>query len=79
MTSSNQSSFEQRLNKLFFQGGLQRYFARDEARIYNNNLYLDSFKHCITKFDSNEPNEEEKDCIRNFMIKNYQLLKRNLQ
>ncbi len=68
----------QDLNKLLYQGGLQNYFPREEGRIYVNNLFVDSLKNCVSKFDSNMPTNDETMCIKNYMMKNYALLNGNL-
>jgi len=72
------SEKEKSIMKLFFQGGLQRYFPRDEAQIYLNNMFLDSIKFCVKDFKSAEIKNEEKDCVRNFLSKNYELLNSNI-
>ena len=70
---------ERAIFKLFFTGGLQRYFARDEAQIYLNNLLLDSVKFCVKDFSANVPTSAERDCVKSFVTKNYQLLNGNLE
>lgn len=72
------SEKERQIYKLFYQGGLQKFFPRDEARLYVNNLLLDSLKHCVSDFSSDEPSTKERDCVRSFTIKNFQLLNGNL-
>ena len=73
------SEKEKAVFKLFFQGGLQKYFARDEPQLYLNNLFLDSLKFCVRDFSGNEPTSDEKDCVKNLFTKNYQLLNGNLE
>ncbi len=70
---------EKAVFQLFFQGGLQKYFPRDEAQIYLNNLLLDSVKFCVKDFSANEPSDAERDCVKGFVTKNYQLLNTNLE
>ena len=69
---------QKEIYKLFFQGGLQKYFARDESRVYLHNLFLDSLKFCVSDFNNSQPSEGEKECIKSFYEKNFQLLNGNL-
>jgi hypothetical protein len=78
--TNNQISLKQKeIYKLFFQGGLQKYFPRDESRVYLHNLFLDSLNFCVSDYTSAEPSQSEKECLRSFYTKNYQLLNANLQ
>lgn len=72
------SDREKKILQLFFHGGLQRYFPRDESEIYINNVFLDSIKFCVKDFSQPEPSLEEKECLKSFHTKNYQLLNSNL-
>jgi hypothetical protein len=78
MASNTLSDQERAINRIFYQGGLQKYFPQDEARIYVNHLLLDSIKHCIKDFSSNEPSPSDFKCVKSIMEKNYQLLNGNL-
>lgn len=78
-TNTQISPKQKEIYKLFFQGGLQKYFARDEGRIYLHNLFLDSVKFCVSDFNSSEPSQSEQECLKSFYQKNYQLLNGNLQ
>ena len=69
---------EKKILQLFFVGGLQTYIPRDESEIYLNNVFLDSIKFCIKDFSNADPSLEEKECIKSFHSKNYQLLNSNL-
>ena len=78
--STNALSERQRqIYKLFYQGGLQRHVPKDEAQIYVNNLFLDSLRFCVRDFNSAEPSREERQCVTNYLTKNYQLLNGNLE
>ena len=77
-TNSQISPKEKEILKLFFQGGLQKYFPRNESRIYLHNLFLDSLKFCVSDFRSGEPTQSEKECLTSFYTKNYELLYSNL-
>ena len=68
---------QKEIYKLFFQGGLQKYFARDESRIYLHNLFLDSLKFCVSDFNLSEPSQSEIECLNSFYEKNFQLLNGN--
>ncbi len=72
------SDREKGILKLFFQGGLQTYIPRDEAQIYLNNVFLDSVKFCVKDFGQAEPSAKERNCVNNYLSKNYQLLNSNL-
>jgi hypothetical protein len=78
-TNTTLSPKDKEIYKLFFRGGLQKYLPRDESRIYTNLLMLDSIKYCVKDFKSDEPTSKERDCITNFITKNYQLLNGNLE
>jgi len=75
----NLNDKEKAIYQLFYQGGLQKYFPRDEAQIYLNNLYLDSLKFCVKDFSLNEPSKKEQECVKSFFTKSYQLLNGNLE
>lgn len=78
MASNNISDQDRAINRVFYQGGLQKHFPKDEARIYVNNLLLDSIKACVKDFSSNEPSSADLNCVKSFMEKNYLLLNGNL-
>ncbi len=72
------SDKEKSILRLFFIGGLQNYFPRDESEIYLNDVFLDSVKFCVRDFNRAEPSDDERDCMKSFLTKNYQLLNSNL-
>ena len=66
------------INRIIYEGGLQKQQPRDEALAYYSSLLNDSVKFCLKDFKSNEPSGDEKACLKNYLTKNFQLLNSNI-
>ncbi len=66
--SDNQIS--DNLNKLIYQGGLQKHFAKNYAEKYSWNIMNDASNFCLKDFSDSTLSESELDCLRNYHFKN---------
>ena len=74
------NKYKEFFNKIFT-GGLQNYSPRDEAAIYMRNLMNDCAIYCLKDISAGSEkslNDEEKECAKNFMTKNFLLMNENL-
>ncbi len=78
MADSN--TYKQFLSKIF-QGGLQPYMARDEGQIYMRNLMNDCVQYCLRDVAAGSPrnlSDEERECAKNYLTKNFVLMNERL-
>jgi hypothetical protein len=68
------NSEQREINRIIYEGGLQKSQPKDEALIYYMNLLDDSVKFCLKDFKSKEPSADEKSCLKGYLTKNFQLL-----
>ena len=71
--------YKEFLSKIFI-GGLQPYIPRDEGAIYMRNLMNDCVMYCLKDIPGETKNisVDEKECARNFFVKNFTLLNEKL-
>jgi hypothetical protein len=65
---------QREINRIIYEGGLQRQQPRDEALVHYGNLLTDSIKFCIRDFKQGDTTDSEKTCLKNYLTKNFQLL-----
>jgi hypothetical protein len=63
--------------KKIYQGGLQDHHQEDDVKVYLNNLRNDCVEYCIKELTKKTLSEEERECSKNFMAKNFYLLNSN--
>lgn len=71
----SQKDFNDNLNKLIYQGGLQKHFSKNNAEKYSWNLMVDSGDFCLKDFSTNVLSKAESDCFKNYHFKNQVFLR----
>jgi len=71
----SEKEFNENLNKLIYQGGLQKHFPKNNAEKYAWNLMVDAGNFCLKDFSTNVLSNVELDCFKNYHFKNQVLLR----
>ncbi len=71
----SEQNFNDNLNKLIYQGGLQKHFPKNNAEKYTWNLLVDAGDFCLNDFSTNTLSHAELDCFKNYHFKNQVFLR----
>lgn len=70
----SEKEFNNNLNQLIYQGGLQKHFPKNNAEKYAWNLMVDAGEYCLNDFSTNQLTQDEFDCLKQYHFKNQVLM-----